>query len=101
MLEAPRVSKRQQEWHLQPERVARDCAMFFGPDASIELTARTATLHYRYLGAGLGTMPETLQGRFALVLQGLYFDMEQVRLGDYRLVLVGSHADLIAHGKDH
>lgn len=94
----PRVSKSRQAWHLKPERIARDCVMFFGPRASIKLTTRTATLRYPCSGSRLGNLPEVLQERFACVLQGLYFDIEMPRTGEYLLprpvrMTITEHAD--------
>jgi hypothetical protein len=92
------VSKSQQAWHLAPERVARACVTFLGPEAHIKLTSRTAKLEYQCRGKRLGNYLEQVQETFALVLQGLYFELEQTRPGEYQLprpvrTVVTEHAD--------
>lgn len=82
----PRVPKKQQAWHLQPERVKSTVSTFFGAGTSVKLTARTASLRYSFSGATIGTMPDQLQDRLGDVLSSLYFDVRRLgTFGPYQL----------------
>jgi hypothetical protein len=78
-ISCPRPANRAcDDWHVQPERVARIARDWFGKDAEITLTARTARLHTQ----GTGKPPTSLvhwQTRFATALDCLFMKVDRVR----------------------
>ncbi|MFE6126695.1 hypothetical protein ACFQ6Q_00260 [Streptomyces sp. NPDC056437] len=80
------MSKQQQAWHLDPDRVQRSVTTFCGSGTSVKLTARTAYLRYSFRGSVVGTMPDQLQDRFGDILCALYFDVRRLgTFGPYQL----------------
>jgi hypothetical protein len=75
-------SRARDDWHVQPERVARTLAVFIGGDAEMKLTPRTVRLH--------GTSPHRISDvaywhlRMALVMHCLRLEVPQVQ-GDFQL----------------
>lgn len=76
------ANRARDDFHVQPERIARVLATFIGSDAELTLTARTARLNVSAL-AQLPN-PKYWQQRMGEVLDCLWMDVPRVR-GDYQL----------------
>lgn len=70
---APRVSVRQQAWHLEPERIQRSVDVFFPKGSSLELTRRTVRLRTT-ASSSRPQLLGSLESALAVLLQGLYFE---------------------------
>ena len=70
----PRVSARQQAWHLEPERVQRTVEAFFAQGSSLSLTARTVRLRTQESGKQIGSALDSAERSLAALLQCLYFE---------------------------
>ena len=70
------------DFHIQPERIARTVATFVGGDAELTLTARTARLNVSDLTQLPN--PKYWQQRMGEILHCLWLDVPRVR-GDYQL----------------
>lgn len=78
-IRCPRPANRAcDDWHVQPQRVERLARDWFGKNAEITLTTRTARLRLE----GTGKPPIHLahwQSSFATVLDCLFMEIERVR----------------------
>lgn len=79
-ISCPRPANRGRDnWHVQPERVERLARDWFGKDAQITLTARTARLRVQ----GASELPAHLLNHyktsFAMALDCLFMKVERVR----------------------
>jgi hypothetical protein len=70
----PRVSVRQQAWHLEPGRVQRTVEVFFARGTALTLTARTVRLRTQVYGEQVGFGLDGKERRLATLLQCLYFE---------------------------
>jgi hypothetical protein len=82
----PRVPKKQQAWHLDPERMQRTLSVLFSHRADITLTSRTVSVRCTYEGERLGSVTDDYQDRLGEVLSALYFDVQRAgTYGPYQL----------------
>lgn len=70
------ANRARDDWHVQPERIARTTAIFFGKSAELTLTPRRARLS----APDLAYLPDikAWEARMAEVMHCLYLDVEWV-----------------------